>query len=127
MKLTNPPEVLVRRKPGLTSSAQQCLCYNSDTAATAPSAASDGADCSTWSQVAIVCKKAAAAASYSTRLWWYYCNAGVWVADSSVDQTVTDAEHKAFVVNTGAASAVYVEVTVVAGAPAAYVVAEANQ
>lgn len=125
MKLVIPPQVLVRGG-GVTPDKQQFLCYNSDTAAASPSAATDGADCSMWTQIAVVCRKAAATHSYATRLWWYYAAAGLWVEDTSVAQNVTDAAAVAFVVNTGAASRVYVEVTLT-GAAAAFVSAEANR
>lgn len=66
--------------------------------------------CTNWTQVTLVCR-CTIGASYSIRLWWFYASASLWVRDRAFGvKTVPLEEPAAFVVSTGAASGIYVEV-----------------
>ena len=102
---------MVSRPHVLVLQTDSSVIYLLDTNATTgvPAAASAGANCAQWSEITIVCKSRPA--GYKVRVWWYYLNSAEWVMDSIGEKTVAATIASAFVLNTGAASAVYVQLT----------------
>lgn len=125
MNLAIPPQVLVRR--GVAVGLQQRLVADGD-AIGAPDVAKS-ADCSSWSQITLVCDCGGAGGdTFTFDLYWYYANSGLWVKDDNVKGVVvTYGTPAAFVVSTAAAAAVYARVTAHTGTGAGNICAEANQ
>jgi len=119
-KIVAQPHALV-----LKSSRSTKLVDTSAASTAAPTVSTDGADCSQFTELTVICKKLTAL--YKIRLWWYYANSDQWVPESAASHDVNANEAAAFVVNTGAASGVYVQVVDNAAPVAIVVWAEADK